>query len=185
MNAPLTPDQLAEIRAWLAWDGRCSGGVKIEAMVDDLLAEVERLTNLLGSHADGHRCTCTMTKLAVYHGDNMAPAEWEQDPWCPTHPNMDAINAEVEGLRTRLAQDRCCGHARCPGGSLCCCLAQQEAEVEVDRLRAQVAAVEALTGGPFSDGYRPYAMSIDGEVVLAVGLDDLRAALASGDEVQP
>lgn len=50
---------------------------------------------------------------------------------------------------------------------------------EVDRLRAQVAAVEALTGGPFSDGYRPYALNIDGEVVLAVGLDDLRAALAA------
>jgi hypothetical protein len=48
---------------------------------------------------------------------------------------------------------------------------------EVDRLRAQVAAVEALTGGPFSDGYLPYAMEVNGEVVLGVGLDDLRAAL--------
>lgn len=56
---------------------------------------------------------------------------------------------------------------------------------EVRRLREQVSAVEALTGGPFSDGYRPYAMNIDGEVILAVGLDDIRAALASGGEVQP
>jgi hypothetical protein len=44
--------------------------------------------------------------------------------------------------------------------------------------RARGERVRALTGGPFSDGYRPYAVEVDGEVILAVGLDDLRAALA-------
>ena len=43
MNAPMTPEQFAEIKAWLAWDGRASSGVKLEAIVEDLVAEVERL----------------------------------------------------------------------------------------------------------------------------------------------
>lgn len=61
--------------------------------------------------------------------------------------------------------------------TLCYVLDEEVIKAELDRLRAQVAAVEALTGGPFSDGYRPYAMEVNGEVVLGVGLDDLRTAL--------
>lgn len=48
-------------------------------------------------------------------------------------------------------------------------------------LRAQVDRVKALSGGPFGDGCQPYAVEVDGEVILAVGLDDLRAALDGTD----
>jgi hypothetical protein len=41
------------------------------------------------------------------------------------------------------------------------------------------ARVEALVEGPTSDGCRPYALEIDGEINLVVLLDDLRAALAN------
>ena len=71
--------------------------------VKELLAEVARLTHLLGSHADGHRCTCTMTDPGIRHGDNAHPPEWEQDPWCPTHPDMDVILTEVARLRAQVA----------------------------------------------------------------------------------
>lgn len=56
--------------------------------------------------------------------------------------------------------------------------ADPEANAEIQRLRAIIDRVYALTGGPFSDGYRPYAVKIDDEVILAVGLDDLRGALS-------
>lgn len=66
--------------------------------VAELLAENARLTHLLGSHADGHRCTCTMTDPGVYFGSNMHPPEWEQNPWCPTHPNVDHIRDDLLAL---------------------------------------------------------------------------------------
>ena len=68
--------------------------------IHHLQSEVARLTRLLGSHADGHRCTCTLTDPGNYDvaGGNAHPPEWEQDPWCPTHPNVDAIKYWVEGL---------------------------------------------------------------------------------------
>lgn len=66
--------------------------------IELVLAEVERLTYLLGSHADGHRCTCTMTDPGIRHGDNAHPPEWQHDPWCLTHPDMDVILAEVDRL---------------------------------------------------------------------------------------
>ena len=56
----------------------------------------DRLARLLGGHADGHRCTCKMTRHASYTA--MTPAEWEQDPWCPTHPDVDFIRAEKAAL---------------------------------------------------------------------------------------
>lgn len=98
MSAPMTPERLAEIRAWLAWEYRSSFGERGEQIAAELLAEVERLTGLLGSHADGHRCTCTMTDPGIRHGDNAHPPEWQHDPWCLTHPDMDVILAEVERL---------------------------------------------------------------------------------------
>lgn len=109
-------------------------------------AETERLRHLLGSHADGHLCTCEMIDPGVYHGENMHPPEWEQDPWCPTHPDVEHIKTEVA---------------------------------------ARLAAVEALANGPAGDGYRPYAVSIGAETHLAVLLDDLRAALATGTTTNP
>lgn len=63
----------------------------------ELCDEVERLRYLLGSHADGHRCTCTMLST----GNHISPPEWEQDPWCPTHPDVDYIKAETSSLRER------------------------------------------------------------------------------------
>lgn len=103
MSAPMTPERLAEIRAWLAWEYRSSFGERGEQVAAELLAEVDRLTGLLGSHADGHRCTCTMTDPGIRHGDNAHPPEWEQDPWCLTHPDMDVILAEVARLRAQVA----------------------------------------------------------------------------------
>ena len=103
MSAPMTPERLAEIRAWLAWEYRASLGERGEQIAAELLAEVDRLRRLLGSHTDGHRCTCTMTDPGVYHGDNMHPPEWEPDPWCPTHPDVDVILAEVDRLNQLLA----------------------------------------------------------------------------------
>src|SRR5690606_29289319 len=66
-------------------------------------AETERLRHLLGSHADGHLCTCEMIDPGVYHGENMHPPEWEQDPWCPTHPDVGYIKTEV-AARERQAK---------------------------------------------------------------------------------
>lgn len=61
-----------------------------------LVMEVRRLTSLLGSHTDGSQCTCTETHPgSPWSG----PADWEQDPWCPTHPNMNFIIQEVARLR--------------------------------------------------------------------------------------
>ena len=82
--------------------------------------EADQLRHLLGSHADGHRCTCTMTDPGVYHGDNMHPPEWEQDPWCPTHPHMPYV---IEEHRKALAR-------------------AEAAEAEVVTLRAKVAALQ-------------------------------------------
>lgn len=49
MSAPMTPERLAEIRAWLAWEYRASFGERGEQIAAELLAEVERLTGLLDS----------------------------------------------------------------------------------------------------------------------------------------
>ena len=62
-----------------------------------LIAEVEKLTYLLGSHADGHRCTCEM----LSPGNHISPPDWQRDPWCMTHPDMDYIKAETSSLRER------------------------------------------------------------------------------------
>ena len=113
--------------------------------------EADQLRHLLGSHADGHRCTCTMTDPGVYHGDNMHPPEWEQDPWCPTHPHMPYV---IEEHRKALAR-------------------AEAAEAEVVTLRAKVAAVEALTvDWPCSDD------TCDGDCTGCAYASDLRAALA-------
>jgi hypothetical protein len=66
-------------------------------------AEMARLTHLLGSHADGHRCTCTMTDPGK---PGIEPPEWEQDPWCPTHPDVDVVLAEVARLREAVERVR-------------------------------------------------------------------------------
>jgi hypothetical protein len=54
-----------------------------------------KLTHLLGSHANGHLCTC---KPLPRHSP-WEPPDWEQDPWCPTHPNMSIVQAEYNRLR--------------------------------------------------------------------------------------
>lgn len=54
---------------------------------------------------------------------------------------------ELEAEVARLRAERC-EHAKCPGGSLCCCQANADrvlaAEAENERLRAQVQAVREL-----------------------------------------
>jgi hypothetical protein len=79
----------------------------VEAILRDRLAPVEaerdRLRHLLGSHADGHRCTCEMTDPGR---PGISPPEWEQDPWCPTHPNMDYVLAEVAARDEVIARVR-------------------------------------------------------------------------------
>lgn len=47
----------------------------------------------------------------------------------------------------------------------------------VESLSATVDRVRSLAEGPTSDRYRPYAVEVDGEVHLAVLLDNVRAAL--------
>ena len=78
-----------------------------------LRTEVQRLTHLMGSHADGHLCTCTMTRGATWE----TPAEWEQDPWCHTHPDMNVVAAEMERYREYIANsvDRCADAAMLTG----------------------------------------------------------------------
>lgn len=66
--------------------------------LEKVQAEVERLTHLLGSHADGHRCTCEELDPGQ---PGVEPPTWEQDPWCPTHPDMDFILTEVKRLTNR------------------------------------------------------------------------------------
>ena len=49
---------------------------------------------------------------------------------------LGPVEAERDEARRLLALDRCCGHARCPGGSLCCCA---DDPTEVAALRQRVA----------------------------------------------
>jgi hypothetical protein len=100
MTVPATPDNTHPIDA---------GGM------DNQGPELDRLQQLLGLPVEldpsiptdpGFEfrepvCTCTLVKLAVYHGDNMAPEEWEQNPWCRVHPDVRAIH----DLLFELAED--------------------------------------------------------------------------------
>lgn len=73
----------------------------------DLRAEVDRLAHLLGAFADDrHRCSCTMIDPGVYHGYNMHPPEWEQDPWCPVHPDVDQIRQEFDRAKATVERVR-------------------------------------------------------------------------------
>lgn len=44
-------------------------------------------------------CTCTLLAAQTPH----EPSEWEQDPWCPTHPDVPFLLAEVGRLRAGRA----------------------------------------------------------------------------------
>jgi hypothetical protein len=39
-----------------------------------------------------------LVEPAVYHGDNMQPEGWEQNPWCEVHPYVRAIREWVTEL---------------------------------------------------------------------------------------
>lgn len=71
---------------------------KLEADLARVTKERDRLTHLLGSHADGHRCTCEMIDPGK---PGIEPPTWEQDPWCLTHPDMAVIVAEVKALKAK------------------------------------------------------------------------------------
>lgn len=77
-------------------------GTVICEVIVGLLAENSRLTHLLGSHADGHMCTCTMISATTLD----QPSEWEQDPWCWTHPDMAVILAYRAVVDRKLAEAR-------------------------------------------------------------------------------
>ena len=114
------------------------------------------------------------------------PGPWHNNPadWLEIWADRDAAGWDaffIATLRTDLNPDP--GIRAAHDASF---IAHAPADIArlVNALRdahAKIARVETLTEGPFSDGYRPYAMNIDGEVMLAVGLDDLRAALAGED----
>jgi hypothetical protein len=90
-------DLLASVDEWRTF----AGGERDRALAAE--AQVARLTHLLGSHADGHRCTCTLTRAANY--SLMTPDEWEQDPWCPTHPDVESIKHWIEGLAHNWSEE--------------------------------------------------------------------------------
>lgn len=52
------------------------------------------------------RCTCTMIDPGVYHGDNMHPPEWEQDPWCLVHPYVAHIRQEFDQAKAAVERVR-------------------------------------------------------------------------------
>lgn len=66
--------------------------------IDDLEAENGLLKGLLGSHVDGHECSCTMISPQTPH----EPADWEQDPWCMTHSNMGIVSLEAVRMASEL-----------------------------------------------------------------------------------
>lgn len=73
-----------------------SVNVRLDQTNATLRQEVQQLKHLLGSHVDGSRCTCTL----IDSGDGYSqPSEWEQDPWCPTHPDMTVILDAVRQLK--------------------------------------------------------------------------------------
>lgn len=153
-------------------------------------AEVTRLTYLLGSHADGHQCTCTEINPGA---EGISPPEWEQDPWCPTHPDMNYVTAEVKRLRERteeaeaamreevaehdktratvlrLTRERDVAEARCERLSV---LAEKG-----ERYEALRAGIEALAEKweHAVDDLNP--LSSLGRALLMYGPDDLRALL--------
>lgn len=106
-----------------------------------LQAEIERLAHLLGSHVDGHRCSCEMT----FPGSHISPPEWEQDPWCPTHPDVDYIldaytKAEAERDALRAAMNHPADDPEC----LTSPCRYHEVVAERDALQRQVDRVRAL-----------------------------------------
>ena len=75
---------------------------------DQIAAERDRLLRLMGGDRvrEYYPCTCTEVRPAEY-GPDPQPAEWEQDPWCPTHPDMvGTVLPEIERLRA-AAVERC------------------------------------------------------------------------------
>lgn len=82
----------------VAWHDYNQRAEKAEADLARVTKERDRLTHLLGSHADGHRCTCEMTDPGK---PGIEPPTWEQDPWCLTHPDMAVIVAEVKTLKVK------------------------------------------------------------------------------------
>lgn len=117
-DGALSHEGLIEARREIAANAFCVARERIEAEPDDALVdssqqvraekaeadlarvtkERDRLTHLLGSHADGHRCSCTEIDPGK---PGIEPPAWEQDPWCLTHPDMAVIAAEVKTLKAK------------------------------------------------------------------------------------
>ena len=164
-----------------------------KARADAAEAEVERLTHLLGSHADGHLCTCTMLTGQT----PWEPAEWEQDPWCPTHPNMTIVIAEVERLRGVLSDagvERVETENRADAAEAVARQYERErdaARAEVERLRAhyEAALSAANTHGAavarvraVCDRHERGALRWEHPLPVPEWIADVRRALDGGDE---
>lgn len=90
-------------------DAARSALVSAQERVAELERENGRLSALLGSHRDGHRCTCEMLSPQTH----LEPAEWEWNPYCPTHGDVehvirerDAARAQRDGLARRATELR-------------------------------------------------------------------------------
>lgn len=63
----------------------------------------------MGMYAHSHKQVvdgCFRCDLSADEARESArPDDWEQDAWCPTHPDVDAIKAEVEWFADQLSPD--------------------------------------------------------------------------------
>lgn len=61
-------------------------------------AEILRLETLYGAKIEGIACECAQ----ITPGSHIEPPEYEQNPWCPAHPDMDQIRTEFTRLKDLL-----------------------------------------------------------------------------------
>lgn len=187
----MTPEQFAEIKAWLAWDGRCSAGVKLEAIVEDLVAEVERLQ---GELAKTQRACQTLGKVVDRQAVDICrisgvpmPESGDADferAWSVAFEMAD----ELERLRAQgpvlMYTDEYRGFQGCTDRNpdICACATDEDLECEV--------CGEVIAGGLMMTtlirlSYPLLPDDHDAQVWETHHAHaDCRAALASGDQVR-
>lgn len=68
------------------------------AELEKAQAEILRLETLYGAKIEGIACECT----EITPGSHIEPPAYEQNPWCPVHPDVNQIRAEFAGLKDLL-----------------------------------------------------------------------------------